>query len=279
MLEVIKILLFSDSIAWRLFNIGINFAFGKKIKILAEHVLGVKSLNEGLVVIVRSIIGFFSLLIFTRVIGKEQISQLTFFDYVLGITIGSIAATVSTDLSSRAWPHWVSLISWAALGYLMEVITLKWRSAAKYFEGQPAIVIFNGKILEKTLKKERYRTSDILSLLRNQGIFDINQVNFAIIEPNGQLSVMLKPEYQPLTPKDMNIQVQDMGLDTILIYDGIIIEKNLKQIKKDKSWLTEQLKTRRINDISEVFIASVSPSGNFYIDKYSDHVDCPDEFI
>ena len=103
------------------------------------------SLNEGLVVAIRAIIGFFSLLIFTRVIGKEQISQLNFFDYVLGITIGSIAATVTTDLSSRAWPHWVGLLVWAVLGYLMEIITLKSRNAAKYLEGEPAIIIKDAK--------------------------------------------------------------------------------------------------------------------------------------
>ena len=146
------------------------------------------SLNEGLVVAIRAIIGFFSLLIFTRVIGKEQISQLNFFDYVLGITIGSIAATVTTDLSSRAWPHWVGLLVWAVLGYLMEIITLKSRNAAKYLEGEPAIIIKDGKIMEKALKQEKYRVSDILSLLRNEGIFDINEVRYAIIEPNGRLS-------------------------------------------------------------------------------------------
>lgn len=138
-------------------------------------------MNEGLVVAVRSVIGFFSLLIFTRIIGKEQISQLTFFDYVLGITIGSIAASLTTDLSSRAWPHWIGLLSWAALGYLMELITLKWRYAAKYLEGEPTIVIMNGKIMEKSLKKMKYRVSDIMALLRNKGVFDLNQVDFAII--------------------------------------------------------------------------------------------------
>ena len=102
-------------------------------------------MNEGLVVLVRSIIAFFSLLIFTRIIGKEQISQLTFFDYVLGITIGSIAASLTTDLSSSAWPHWVGLITWAALGYLMEIVTLKWRYAAKVLEGEPVIVIITEK--------------------------------------------------------------------------------------------------------------------------------------
>ncbi|NLM74592.1 MAG: DUF421 domain-containing protein [Clostridiaceae bacterium] len=227
-------------------------------------------MNEGLVVAIRAIIGFFSLLIFTRVIGKEQISQLNFFDYVLGITIGSIAATVTTDLSSRAWPHWVGLLVWAVLGYLMEIITLKSRNAAKYLEGEPAIIIKDGKIMEKALKQEKYRVSDILSLLRNEGIFDINEVRYAIIEPNGRLSVMKKPEYQPLTPKDMNIQVADQSLSAVVIYDGRVVEESLSLIKQDKTWLMEQLSKRGIKKISEVFLATIDSSGKFYIDKYDD---------
>ena len=228
-------------------------------------------MNEGLVVLVRSIIGFFSLLIFARVLGKEQISQLTFFDYVLGITIGSIAASLTTDLSSRAWPHWVGLMTWAALGYLMEFITMKWRYAAKLIEGEPTIVIMNGKIMENVLKKMKYRASDILVLLRTQGVFDINEVDFAIIEPNGQLSILKKPEYQPATPKDMNIQVSASGISTELVYDGILIEENLRQLNKDRAWLMNQLKMQGINDISEAFLVTLNPAGSIYVDKYEDH--------
>lgn len=229
-------------------------------------------MNEGFVVFIRSIIAFFSLLIFTRIIGKEQISQLTFFDYVLGITIGSIAASATTDLSSRAWPHWVGLLTWAVLGYLMELITLKWRFAAKFFEGIPAVIIHEGKILEKVMKKEKYRASDIIALLRNQGIFDLNQVAYAIIEPNGQLSVLKKPEYQPLTPKDMNIQVKDTGISAELIYDGLLIKDNLKKVNKDETWLMKELKKQGINNISEVFLCTLNPSGSLYVDKYDDHI-------
>jgi uncharacterized membrane protein YcaP (DUF421 family) len=229
-------------------------------------------LNEGLVVLVRSVIGFFTLLIFTRILGKEQISQLTFFDYVLGITIGSIAASLTTDLSSRAWPHWVGLLGWCLSGYLMEYLTLKWRYAAKYIEGEPTIVIMNGKIMEEALKKIRYRTSDIVELLRNKDIFDLNQVDFAIIEPNGQLSVLKKPEYEPLTAKDMNIAKKPSGVSTELIYDGMLIEENLIQLNKDRSWLINQLKNHGIKDISEVFLATLNPGGSLYIDKYEDHM-------
>ncbi len=229
-------------------------------------------MNEGMVVFVRSIIGFFSLLIFTRILGKEQISQLTFFDYALGITIGSIAASLTTDLSSRAWPHWIGLLTWAGLGYLMEMITMKWRYAAKYLEGEPTVVIMHGKIMENVLKKMKYRATDILVLLRAQGVFDVTQVDFAIIEPNGQLSILKKPEYQPLTPKDMSIPVKESGISTELVYDGILIEENLRQLNKDKAWLMNELKMQGIYDISEVFLVTLNPGGNLFVDKYEDHI-------
>jgi uncharacterized membrane protein YcaP (DUF421 family) len=221
---------------------------------------------------VRSVIGFFSLLIFAKLLGKEQISQLTFFDYVLGITIGSIAATLTTDLSSSAWPHWVGLFGWCLWGYLMELITMKWRYAAKYIEGEPTIVIMDGKILESTLKKTKYRASDVMELLRNKDIFDLTQVAFAIIEPNGQISVLRKPDYEPLTAKDMNITKKTSGISTEIIYDGILIEENLRQINKDRNWLINELRLQGIKDTSEVFLATINPSGSLFIDKYEDHM-------
>ncbi|MVX65284.1 DUF421 domain-containing protein [Clostridium chromiireducens] len=229
-------------------------------------------MNEGLVVLVRSIIAFFSLLIFAKILGKQQISQLTFFDYALGITIGSIAATLTTDLSSRAWPHFVGLLTWCLLGYLMEYVTEKWRYAAKYIEGEPTIVIMNGKIMENALKKMKYTATDLIGLLRVKDVFDLSQVDFAIIEPNGQLSVLKKPEYEPLTPKDMSILKAPSGISTELIYDGILINENLKQLNKTEKWLMSQLKTHEIKDVSEVFIATLTPSGSLYIDKYDDHM-------
>ncbi|NYB74742.1 DUF421 domain-containing protein [Sedimentibacter hydroxybenzoicus DSM 7310] len=229
-------------------------------------------MSEGLVVAVRAIIAFFSLLIFTRLLGKQQISQLNFFDYTLGITIGSIAAELTVDLSSRAWPHWVGLLSWALLGFTMEFITMKWRYAAKYIEGEPTIIIMNGKIMENALRKMKYNVSDIMEQLRNKDVFDLTEVDFAIIESNGQLSVLKKPEYENVTCKDLNINKKKSGISTELIYDGILIEENLKQLNKDKKWLITQLKSQGIKDVSEVFLATLNPGGSLYVDKYKDHI-------
>jgi len=229
-------------------------------------------MNEGIVVIVRSIIGFFTLLIFARILGKQQISQLTFFDYVLGITIGSIAASLSVDLSSRAWPHWVGLTVWAVIVWALQWFTLKCRPAAKYIVGEPTVVIMNGQIMEDAMRSIRYTLGDVLEQLRDKGIFDLNQVGFAVVETNGKVSVLLKPEFLPATPKDLKLTTQSSGLSTELIYDGLIINENLKQANVDKLWLENELKTKGISHISEVFLATIDSAGTLYLDTYKDHM-------
>lgn len=226
-------------------------------------------MNEGLVVVVRSIIGFSTLLIFARILGRQQISQLTFFDYVLGITIGSIASSLSVDLSSRAWPHWVGLLTWTTAVLLLQWVSLKSREASKYLISEPTVVIMNGHILENALKSIRYTMSDILEQLRDKGVFDLNQVGFAVVETDGKVSVLLKPEYLPITPRDMNITPQVNGLSTEVIYDGVIIEANLIKAKVDRLWLDTELNRLGLRP-SEVFLATVDSSKNLYADKYRD---------
>ncbi|QUH31281.1 DUF421 domain-containing protein [Vallitalea guaymasensis] len=230
-------------------------------------------MNESIVVIVRGVIGFFSLLIFTRLLGKQQVSQLTLFEYILGITIGSMASTLTTDLSSAAWPHWVGLVVWATLVYLVQVLTLKFPVISEYINGKPRVLIANGKILEKNLKKLRYNLFELLEQLRMNNIFDINQVEFAVLETNGKLTVLKKSQFQSLTPKDMNLSTDYMGLSTELIYNGVVMEHNLEKIDLDEKWLDSQLKTRGIKNPLEVYLAVINTSGELYIDLYKDHMD------
>lgn len=236
-----------------------------------DSIDGVIVMNEGLVVFVRSLIAFFSLLIFARMIGKQQISQLTFFDYVLGITIGSIAASLSVDLSSRAWPHWIGLLTWTVTVLALQLITLKSKRAANYLLGEPSVVIMDGQIMEEALRRIRYTVSDILEQLRDKDVFDLKQVAFGVVETNGKLSVLLKPEYLPLTPKDMNLPTQSNGLGTELIYDGIVIEENLDKSKVDRYWLQNELTKNGIK-VSDVFLAYLDGAGGLYLDLYKDHV-------
>ena len=230
-------------------------------------------MNEGLIVLVRGIIGFFTLLIFTRILGKQQVSQLTFFDYVVGITIGSTASTLTTDLTSNAWPHWVGLVTWTSLCLILQFITLKSKVAEKYLDGQPTIVISNGKILEKSMKKFRYTIGDLLSQLRDKGIFDLDQVAYAILEKDGQLSILKKPDYDPATPKDLKIKTAAASIDSELIYDGSILQENLDSINRSEKWLMTKLKKQSITDVSQVFLATYNATSGLHIDLYDDNVE------
>lgn len=229
-------------------------------------------MNEALIVIVRGIIAFFTLLIFARILGKQQISQLTFFDYIVGITIGSMASTLTTDLTSTAWSHWIGLLVWTCASFILQIITLKSKAAGEYLDGKPTLVIMDGKILEDSMKKSRYRLSELLEQLRSKDVFDLNQVAFAILEKDGQLSVLKKPEFQPATPKDLNLKPDVNIIGTELIYDGILIEQNLKNINKNRNWLMSQLKKQGINSCSEVFVATFNAPDKLYIDLYKDHM-------
>jgi uncharacterized membrane protein YcaP (DUF421 family) len=230
-------------------------------------------MNEALVVFERGIIGFFTLLIFARVLGRTQITQLTFFDYILGITIGSTASTLTTDLGSSAWPHWVGLATWVIAGLTMQWLSVKWRNVGRYLNGEPLVVIMNGKILETAMQKARYTIGDLLEQLRSKDVFDINQVEFAVLETDGEISVLKKSQFQPLTPKDMNIPTNYVGLSTEIIYNGIIIQKNLDHLRLDKDWLLTKLKEQNVNDPSDVFLATLNTDGTLYIDTYGDNVD------
>lgn len=230
-------------------------------------------MSEAAVVIVRSFIAFFTLLIFTRILGKQQVSQLTFFEYVLGITIGSIAGTLSVDLSSRAWPHWIGLLTWTFTVLILQKISLNWPKAAKYLTGKPAIVIMNGKILEENMQNMRYTLFDLLEQLREKNIFDLDQVAFAVLENNGELSVLLKPEYQPVTRSDLNLPPQAEGLSAEIIIGGKLIPEKLRQIGKDENWLKKELDKRGIKKYDEIFLATYNPAhATLYIDKYEDKI-------
>lgn len=230
-------------------------------------------MSEGMVVFVRGIIAFFTLLIYTRLLGKQQVSHLTFFEYVLGITIGSIASSMTVDLSSRAWPHFVGLTTWFLAVYILQIITVKFRKVSIFIDGKPAIVIVNGKILEEVLRTNRFKLSELLEMLRDKGVFDVAEVDYAIIETSGKLSVLKKPQYQSLTPMDMKIKTNRKGLSTELIYDGKVLNDNLKQRNLNYAWLKEVLAKEGIKTIKDVFLMTIDEGGNIYIDLYKDQIE------
>lgn len=229
-------------------------------------------MEESIVVIVRAIIAFFTLLIYTRLLGKQQMGNLSYFDYINGITIGSIAGTLATDLSAKIWVHWVGLTTFVLITGTFQYATLKNRFFSKVVDSEPTVVMQKGKILERNLLKMRVKKDELMMLLRQKDIFDLTQVEYAILEPDGNLSVLPKSEYQAVTPQNLNIPVSPAGLTTELIIDGIILKQNLKQRDKDIEWLDLQLKAHGIKDVKEVSFAAILPNEQLYVDKFEDHI-------
>ncbi|MDN4602226.1 DUF421 domain-containing protein [Paenibacillus sp. F6_3S_P_1C] len=227
-------------------------------------------MEETWVVAVRSVFAFLTLIIYTRVLGKQQMGNLTYFDYINGITIGSIAGTFATDLSSKGWIHFVALTIFTLVTIVFQFITLKNRTISKMLDSDPTLVIQNGKILEQNLHKMRVKFDELTMMLRQKDVFDITTLDYAILEPDGSLSVVLKPENQPVTAKDMKMHPAKSKLMTEIIIDGVLIKQNLEERNKDINWLSEQLKKKKIT-IQDIAFAAILPNDKLYVDLFEDH--------
>ncbi|ABO50655.1 protein of unknown function DUF421 [Desulforamulus reducens MI-1] len=218
----------------------------------------------------RSIGAFFALLVITRIVGKEQLGQLTVSDFANAIAIGSIAASMATDHKENVNYYIIGIIIFGSLTYLTNLISLKYRPARKMLEGEPTVMIHNGKVLEKNMSKERYSMDNLTMQLREKNIFNIADVEFAVLEPNGRLSVLLKSNKQPLTASDLKISTNYIGIPSELIVDGKLIKQNLTQNNLSEQWLMDQLKKQGIHNVNEVTYASLDTSGNLFVDKKQD---------
>lgn len=219
---------------------------------------------------IRSIIAFVLLLFLTRIMGKKQLSQLTFFDYVVGITIGSIAATMSADKNIQISNGTVSLAIWGFFPILIGFIGLKSRKFLQLTDGRPSIVIKNGEVLEESLKKNHLAIDELMMSIREQGIFKVDDIEIAILETNGELSVMKKSDLEPITPRLLGMKVTLEHAPSLLIADGHILNKNLSTLGYSKKWLMKEIKKQGAKSLNDVFLAQVDSKGNLFIDIYED---------
>ena len=211
------------------------------------------------------------LIILSRIIGKKLLGQLTFFDFVIGISLGTIGgAFVTTEVKGYYVLYSATML--ALLVFITGYISVKNVTFRKLVEGEPVILIQNGKIFESNMKKMRYNQDDLMMQLREKDVFDMTQVEFAILEPHGKLSVLKKSENQPVTPKDLNLSTTYQGISIEIIRDGRIQESNLKDLKLTHEWLYNQLTAKGVKNIEEVFLATLSTDGKLYVDLHKDEL-------
>jgi len=212
-------------------------------------------LNEIASAAFKSIISVVSLFILARLMGKKQISQLSFFDYLVGMSIGSIAATFAIDSSISYYRGITSLIVYAVFPILMSYISLKSYNGRKFLDGVPTILIQNGQIVERNLIRTRINMNDLLAECRLRNAFDISEVQFAILETSGKVSLQMKSSNQPLTPNDIDLSASYKGLCTNLIIDGNVLYKHLRALGKDNAWLINGLRDQDIDNPANVLLA------------------------
>lgn len=223
--------------------------------------------------VLKALIAFVVILILARWLNKEQLSQLTFYDWIVGITIGSMAANLTTEPEGRILEHVVILVVFSAAAYLTGMMTVKSRPLRKLIEGEPTVVIHNGRILEHNMAKLHYNVDNLLNQLREKNVFNIEDVEFALLEGNGGLSVLLKSQKRPLTPSDLGIPTSYEGLSSEIIVDGQVIYQNLKQNNLDEQWLISELRKRGYNSPRDIVLATLSSDGELYIDNKKDETE------
>lgn len=220
-----------------------------------------------LVGIIRTVLLYIVIVLVLRLMGKRQVGQLQPFELVIILMISELAAIPSQDtgipLIAGLFPVLVLLL----LGITISQISLKSEKARAIICGTPTVLINKGVILEDELRRLRYNLSDLLEQLRFKDIPNIADVEFAILETNGQLSVIPKATKRPVNPKDLNINPPYEGLPITLIMDGILQHKNLEKANLTYAWLQNQLTKANIDDLSHVLIASVDSQGVLYLQR------------
>lgn len=207
-------------------------------------------------VVYRTFLSALTLFLLARAMGRKQIGELNTFDYIIGITIGSIASemTVNSDVSLINCIVAMAVLS--LIGILISYGTTKSMFLRRFFTGCPIILIENGKIIEKGLNKARFDINDLLQECRINGYFDISEIAYAVMEANGRISFLLKSKYTPVTLSDMKIKASKKGLCVNLIIDGNIMMEHLKNINKDSAWLLTRLENMGYSDYSNILLAS-----------------------
>jgi len=221
-------------------------------------------LDASIMTIGRTILSLVIIFILAKITGPRQITQLTFLDYIVGITIGSIAAEMTINNDVPWYIPAIAMILYTLMTILSAFISDKSIQGRKIFTGIPIIFINKGKIIEENLKKYRYDTNDLLTQLRIKGFFDISNVEYAILETTGDISILPKENYRPTILKDISVPTTQSNLFANVIIDGNIMKANLKNMKKDEAWVINEVSSRGYK-VKDILLMTLDEEGNINI--------------
>lgn len=204
-------------------------------------------------VILTSLLSVAALFIITKIMGHKQVAQLDFFDYISGITIGSIGAELATELEKPYKPL-IALVVYGIASTVLNLLAHKLPRTRKYINGTPTILFDDGKLYRPNLKKAKLDLSEFLLMCREMGYFDLDEIQTAVFEHNGKISILPKAQKRPATPEDMNLNVKSAHIGVEVIMDGRIMGENLSRLGLNEKWLQKQLKAQKYNSEKDIFL-------------------------
>ncbi|NSL53071.1 DUF421 domain-containing protein [Calidifontibacillus erzurumensis] len=226
--------------------------------------------------IILRTLGMLVLLFFAaKISGKKQVAQLSYFDYVTRITLGGVAAIMAVDVDMPYFYGVLVIVVWVGVTYLFDLIALKNKVVRDFIDGKGTVLIKDGKIMEDNLKKEQFTTDMLLKQLRTKNAFNVADVEFAVLEPTGELNVLLKPDRRPITLKDLNVKVPDESEPQTVIMDGKIFHEPLATIGLNPAWLRTELDKLGVA-LENVFLGQVDSNGQLTVDLYDDKIQVPE---
>lgn len=218
-------------------------------------------MQEIIYIIILSLGSVVTLFILTKLMGYRQMSQMSMFDYINGITIGSIAAEMATSLEENYMQPLTAMIVYALADIFLSVVSSKSIKARRVIEGKPLILLNHGEIYRENLKKAKIDVNEFLVQCRVNGYFDVSKLETAILEGNGKISFLPKVSDRPVTPTDMNLTPQQDYMVANVILDGKVMEENLRHTGNDERWLHNQIKGQGADCIEDVLLATCDASG------------------
>ena len=227
-------------------------------------------MHDLLNITMRAIISLVTLFLVTKMLGKKQVSQLSLFDYVIGISIGNFAAEKTVNLDANILHGTIAVIIFGLIAYIISIGTMKSIILRRFFSGMPTLIIEDGKFLKEGLKKVKYDINDFLEQAREQGYFDISEIAYAVMESSGKISIMPKSEYSAVINKDMKIKKEKASMPASIIIDGNIMEENLKKYGKTRKWLEQQLKNKH-KTVESIFLATIDKNDNLVLFDQTNH--------
>lgn len=204
-------------------------------------------------VILASVLSAAALFVIAKVLGHKQMSQLDFFDYITGITIGSIAAELATELE-KPWKPLIAMLVYGVITVMLSLIISKLPRLRKFINGTPTIIMSDGKLYRKNMKKAKLDLSEFMVMCRQEGYFNLSDIQTAIFEYNGRLTVLPKATKRPVNPADMNLVPEAEKIHTEVIMDGRVMGENLKRMGLDENWLKKELKVQGYKNPKEIFL-------------------------